>query len=475
MMAITRPPTPPSVPPPPEQPASPPGGSPPRRVRTPSTLGRALPVAALALVVLIIAYLIFSGSGSTTYQLILPNAYQLVRGNTVQVGGVPVGSVTNIVLDKNYQAKVTIQIKSSLAPLHHGTTAEVRTPSLSSVANRYVSLSPGPQSAPVYPTNAPLPVTVSKTVTDLDEVFNTFNPKTLKGLQDFLQGSAEQYAGAGIQLGKATELFSPALGATDHVFQQLVVDQPVFEHFLVETAKALTIIAARKEQLTDLIENANTTFKAVGDQQTELKEGLEELPATLHAGNQTFTELPPTLGALEELVNASKPTTKSLTLLLEKLRPLLVTGTPVVKNLALSFSRPGKNNDLTELAQAIPALAKALSTASPATVQSLKESIPVTAPFGPYSPDLAGTLRSFGQSASFYDADGHYAHVAPVFPSFDLGENNNLTPTSPQSALANLKTGQLRRCPGAATEPAADKSSPFVDGNLLNCDPAEVP
>ena len=246
MMAITRPPTPPSVPPPPEQTPGPPGPpAPPRRVRTPSTLGRVLPVAALALVVVIIAYLIFSGPGTATYQLILPNAYQLVRGNTVQVGGVPVGSVTNIVLTPNYQAKVTIQIKSSLAPLHHGTVAEVRTPSLSSVANRYVSLTPGPQSSPAYPTAAPLPVTVSKTVTDLDELFNTFNPKTLKGLQGFLRGSAEQYAGAGPQLGKATELFAPAIAATDHVFQQLTVDQPVFTHFLVETAKALTIIGAR--------------------------------------------------------------------------------------------------------------------------------------------------------------------------------------------------------------------------------------
>ena len=59
----------------------------------------------------------------------------------------------------------------------------MRTPSLSSVANRYVALSPGPQSSPAYPTGAPLPVSASETVTDLDEVFNAFNPKTLKGLQ----------------------------------------------------------------------------------------------------------------------------------------------------------------------------------------------------------------------------------------------------------------------------------------------------
>jgi hypothetical protein len=35
--------------------------------------------------------------------------------------------------------------------------------------------------------------------------------------------------------------------------------------------------------------------------------------------------------------------------------------------------------------------------------------------------------------------------------------------------------GQRRRCPGAATAPAADGSSPFVDGELLSCDPTEVP
>ena len=332
----------------------PPAGPPPRRVRRPTTLGRALPVAALAVVVLIIAYLIFSGSGTTTYQLILPNAYQLVRGNTVQVGGVPVGSVTNIELTKNFQAKVTIQIKSSLAPLHHGTVAEVRTPSLSSVANRYVALTPGPQSSPAYPTGAPLPVTVSKTVTDLDEVFNAFNPKTLKGLQGFLRAAPNSTpASARSSAGTPNSSHPPSRPPTTSS-QQLTADQPVFTKFLVETAKALTIIGARHEQLSDLIENANTTFKAVGDQQTELREGLQELPVTLHQGNITFTELPPTLAALEELVNTSKPTTKSLTTLLERLRPLVITATPVVKNFALSFSRPGKNNDLTELARGDP-------------------------------------------------------------------------------------------------------------------------
>ena len=102
--------------------------------------------------------------------------------------------------------------------------------------------------------------------------------------------------------------------------------------------------------------------------------------------------------------------------------------------------------------------------------------MPITAFFGPYAPDLAGTLRTFGQTSAYYDADGHYLRGSVVLPDFKLGENNTLTPaSSPQQALEGLKSGQLRRCPGGATEPAADGSSPFVDGELLSCDPSETP
>ena len=105
-------------------------------------------------------------------------------------------------------------------------------------------------------------------------------------------------------------------------------------------------------------------------------------------------------------------------------------------------------------------------------MQGEKESVPITAFFGPYSPDLVGTLRTFGQAGAYYDANGHYARVSPVFPDFTLGENNTLTPTSADRRRSRRsRPGQLRRCPGAATQPAADGSSPFVDSELLTCDP----
>ena len=108
-------------------------------------------------------------------------------------------------------------------------------------------------------------------------------------------------------------------------------------------------------------------------------------------------------------------------------------------------------------------------------MKALQESVPVTSFFGPYAPDLVGTLRTFGASTAYYDAAGHYLRLTSVVPDFKLGTNGNLTPANSAEVLANLKTGQLRRCPGAATLPASDGSSPFVDSELLSCDPSEVP
>jgi phospholipid/cholesterol/gamma-HCH transport system substrate-binding protein len=433
-------------------------------------------IGALIAVVVILLLLVLGGGGGKNYKLEFAEANQLVRGDQVQVGGVPVGSVKDIELTHNYTALVTIHVDSSLVPLHEGTTAEVRVPSLSSVANRYVALFPGPNNRAAIAAGSVLPASVTKPVTDLDQLFNTFNPQTRKGLSEFIQGMAAQYAGQGHNLGVTTEFFPPYLQSTDHFLAELSHDQPVFTSFLVETAKALTTIGARHEAFSSLIENANTTFGAIGSQQESLAQGLRELPRAFRSGNRAFAGAPATFTALKELVNASKPTSRPLTTLFTKLRPLLTQGTPVVSNFSLAFSRPGTNNDLTDYVRALPQLAAALSATEAPTIQSLRESVPITAFWGPYSPELEGTLREFGQGASYYDANGHYARLGPVFPDFSLGSNNTLKPAaSVAESLASLKGGQLRRCPGGATQPAADGSSPFTAGGVLSCEPAEHP
>lgn len=434
-----------------------------------------LAVGALGIVVLIVLYLLLSGGGGADYHLELQEAGQLVRGDQVQVGGVPVGSVTDITLTHDYKARATIHVDSSLAPLHAGTKAEIRVPSLTGVANRYIALTPGPNNKAALPSGTTLPASATAEVVDLDKLFNTLNPKTRTGLQQVIQGSAEQYAGAGLALGKSTEYFAPSFAALDHFFSELTRDQGTFTDFLVESAKALTTLAAHKESLTGLVEHGDQTFQAIGSQQSSLTSALRQLPVTLEAGNQTFTQLPSTLAALTRTINAQTPNNPALTTLFTRLRPLVTTGTPVVTNFSQAISRPGPSNDLTDAFAVIPQLARELTTASPNGVRALQESVPITSFFGPYAPELQGAARAFGQTTAYYDANGHYARVNPITPSFTLGAGNKLTPSSAQQGLEGLKTGQLRRCPGAGTQPAADGSAPFTNNGQLTCDPTQTP
>lgn len=468
-MATTVPPGPPASTPPPASP--PPLGPPPRRARN----VRFAAFGALAAVIVILLVLVLASNKSATYQLIFPEAGQLVRGDQVQVGGVPVGSIKDITLLHNYNVRITINVESSLAPLHQGTTAEIRVPSLSSVANRYIALSPGPNNRPALPSGSTLPTTATHGVVDLDQLFSIFNAKTRVGLQRLIQGSAEQYDGVAPQLQESSRYFPPALAAFDHVLAELGRDQNTFSSFLVESAKATTVLAAHGQQLTELVSHADTALGALASQQSNLAAGVKELPVTLKEGNRTFEQLPATLADLTKLVDASKPGAPLLGPFVTKLRPLVIAATPVLSDFSQAISKPGSSNDLTEAALALPGLAQALVTASPNGVRAAEESLPITALFGPYSPDLQGLIRSFGQSTAYYDANGHYARVAGLFPDFALGSEETLKPANPSQVVSGLKTGQLRRCPGAGTQPAADGSSPFTDNGQLGCDSTQTP
>ncbi len=478
-VATTTPPPPPVRPPLP-----PPGGGgrapePPQPISPPPrSVGRWVAAGALVVVVAAVAYIVFAGGGGASYKFELENDSQLVLGDQVEVGGVPVGSVTAIALTHNYRsALITIHIEGSLVPLHRGTTAQVRVPSLTTVAGRYVSLSPGPNNAPALPPGSTLPAGSSKGTTDLDQLFDTFNPSTRKGLQEYFVGEAEVYAGVSQVFGTDVEYFGPFLSSANHIFAEFSKDQRTFTNFLVYSAKALTTLAAHREELTDLVSNGDRGLEALGAEQASLQRGVAQLPGALAQGNRAFAQLPSTFAALRKLATVAGPDTKTLAPLFAKLTPLVREAGPVLHDLSLALSKPGPSNDLTDSALAMPTLAQELVNGSPSDVKALQESVPVTAFFGPYSPDLKGFVRTFGTSAGYYDANGQYARISAVFNNFKVGANNTLTSAAtPQEGLEGLHTRELRRCPGAGATPSpADGSAPFTDEGKLDCDPSQVP
>ncbi len=436
-------------------------------------MARILALAALIAAVALAALAMFGGGDEYKVKAVFQNAGQLVPGNEVRVGGQPIGSISDIELDNRADAIVTMDIGDAVAPLHEGTTATIRATSLSGITSRYISLKPGPNNADELEDGGQIGADETSAPVDLDTLFNTLDPKTRAGLRNFIRGSGTQYDSRGVEAGQSIQYFGPFLGSTSRLTQELALDQQVFEQFVKDGADTVSAIASRRADLTDLVSNTNSAMRAIGDENVSLQRALELLPSTLRKANTTFVNLRNTLDDLDKLVNESKPNTKELTPFFKALRPLVHDARPTVADLRDLIRSPGPNNDLIELTAKQPRLAELTASVFPRAIRTFDRSDPVISYARPYIPDLSGWLTKFGQVAAYYDANGHYARVQPVFaPTRFDRDLNQLIGVSPFDRLNPYTRDSRPDCPGGATEPTPDGSAPWA---VNGCEPTATP
>ena len=475
-------------------------------------------MAAIGIAVVVVAVILLGGGSSYQVKAIFSNASQLVTGDQVEVAGNSVGSISNIALTPNGQARITFSIdNSAYTPLHQGTEATVRLASLSGIANRYIDLRLGSANEPKIQSGGVIPLQDTTSAVDIDELFNTLNPPTLKGLQNLIQGTASQYAGKGAEAQAAWQYLNPAVAASSTLFQELDRhDGGDFTSFVTQSSKLLGTIATRQADLSALVKNLGTTTEALASQKTALGQAIQRLPGFMALADTTFVNLRNSLDALTPLVNASKPVAPKLQKFLVQLRPLAQNAVPTVKNLAslicsrgnqpCSASVPG-NNDLLQLLELSAQLADQTcgttgSTSScngtlaadgaqrlgafPESTAALNNSTPELATARPYAVDLTGWFEGFSHPGGT-DVNGNFSRVAPVVGVGSI-ENGalNVLPSFLDPVLRQvlafggtgsnstsgglLTTGQGDRCPGSM-----ERGSTYYPEQGYPCNPSETP
>lgn len=430
-------------------------------------------MAALALAIGVVAYLV-TRSDSYAYRFQFTDAGQLVTGDLVRIGGTQAGTVDSISLTANGLAQVGVSIDSGFGPLRAGTTATIRSPGLTSVASRYVDISPAPTFRPALPDHAVIPTTATSGIVDIDEVFAALDANTREGLRRLIRGFGTWYGGKSSQANLTARYFPPALQAYSKLFSQIDAGTPILNEFITQTSAALGEIDQRAPQLTDLISQARVTAQALSSDNRSLSQALVDLPPALTKGSATFDRLRTrTLPALARLIDATRPVTRPLTSFLPRLNPVLQEAVPTFALLKAMFDQPGPNNDLYDALAALPQLARAVSGDFPRAITALNRSTPIFEFARPYIPDLVAWVANWDGIFAPYDANGHYARTVPVLGAFnfaDSGQGGTLTQTPPglRGSGGPLQTGILQRCPGAAISPPADHSAPFVDSGPLS-------
>jgi phospholipid/cholesterol/gamma-HCH transport system substrate-binding protein len=451
-------------------------------------IGRAAAIAAVLLAVVAVFVIVLGGGGSN-YKVtaVFQNASQIVSGDLVEVSGTSIGTVGTIKLTPDGLAQIELDINdSAYEPLRQGTTATVRESSLSSIANRYIDLNLPASNARTIANGGVILTNHTSSEVDLDELFNTFNAPTRKGLQNLIQGSAAEYAGAGKKAQAAWQYLNPAIASSSMLFSEVNRNTAKFSDFLTKTAGLVSDIATRQGDLSGLIQHLETTTNALANQHVSLGTSIQRLPAFMTLADRTFTNLRTALTDLTPLVNDSKPVAPKLQKLLVQLKPLAEDSVPTVKDLSSIINRPGANNDLIELTKLAVPLAgvtvnnihadgKKRRGAFPESTIALSESTPELAFARPYAVDLTGWFEGYSHPGTI-DANGGSSRVAPVVGAFSA--NNNTLAAIP---LANrllsvltstglLVSGQGDRCPGSM-----ERGALYYPESGYPCNPAEVP
>jgi phospholipid/cholesterol/gamma-HCH transport system substrate-binding protein len=334
-------------------------------------------LAALAVAVIAV-FLLLGAGGEDEYEVTaeFENAGQLVKGNQVVVGGVPAGTVNEIELGPQGQALVTFTVTEEYVPLRRGTTATVRSPSLSQIAGRQVQLTLPPDSSRGDVIESGETLTRSETVSavDLDQIFNTLSPKTIRDFKHVIQGFEESYDGVGEQANKGFHYLNPFLSTSRRLFGELLFDQRALESLIVDGAKLSGAVAERAPDVSALVGNLNRMMGAIGARKEQLASAISQLPGFMRTANTTFVNLRAALDDVDPLVDASKPVAVRLRPFFAEFRAAAADAVPTVRDLDAVVKRSGEANDLVELTRLQPRLADvALGSGAPDCGQDANE------------------------------------------------------------------------------------------------------
>ena len=297
---------------------------------------------------------------------------------------------------------------------------------------------------------------------DLDEVLDTLTPATRSALQEIIEGSAAQYAGAARQIDESIPYVSPTLAAADHILAQLDHDQPAFTQFVAATANTVTRSPPARPQLGALVGNADQTFGVVGAQSAALTAGC--------ASCRTRCVRATARSPISTRPSPRSPSSSTRPARHDDARPPPARAHPAAR----AGQRPGAEPQPGHLAAGTGQRSHRACPGPPGAQRGRRCARPPTPPRRCTQADAdrgrssrrthpTSSARCAAPSAESPPTTTPTATTRAshrVFADFAPSSGGTLSPVNPLTGLAALQTGQTRRCPGRGRGVAAGRIRP---------------
>ena len=359
----------------------------------------------------------------------LPSGGKLVKGNEVRTGGFRVGVVQDIkpktVTEQGKRksvALVKLKLDKTVEPLATDTKLRVRP--RSALGLKYVELTPG-RSSQAYKPGDTIPLANTSEPLELENVFDTFQPKTREDIRTSTEGFGDAFTGRGQSINTAIEALNPFFKHLTPVMRTLADPDTQLDQFFLQLGRSAAQVAPVAEVNAVLFTRMADTFAAISRDPAALQATIEKSPPTEDAAISSFRVQRPFLADFADLSVRLRPSVRQLPVSLPRINRAIKVGTPVLPKTV------GLNRDLRDLSREV--LKRFKDPTTILTLRDLNTALTVAQPALDYiapfqtvcnyanyfltglgehmsqiSPDGAGTVQNQGlKFANFFQANGY--------------------------------------------------------------------
>ena len=342
-------------------------------------------------------------------------ATELASNAQVTIAGVNVGHVVSVKLDRGTGLdRAVLQIDTRYVPRPTGTRAILRQKTL--LGETYVALSAGNPHGPKLRDGATLPRAQVAPTVQLDQILNTFDPRTRRAFQTWMVQGGIALTNRGQQFNAALADLYPFATNVDSVLSVLHRQGAATTTLLADGGQVFSALSKSPAQLQSFVSNSNQVFSATAARDVSLAATIRAFPAFLRQTRSTIDRL-------SRFASTAKP-------LVDELHPAAVALTPALRS--LNTVAPELRTLMTDVAP----LTSAANTGFPALRRFLAESVPFLTQLKPYlgnvvpainyidlyRRELAGffansTASTQGIAGSAYGGNLHYLRLSnPINP-----------------------------------------------------------
>jgi phospholipid/cholesterol/gamma-HCH transport system substrate-binding protein len=276
---------------------------------------------------------------SHTYRIEMYNAFGLVDGSDVRIGGVNAGTVTGLDVNAKKRAVATVSLSGPLSVLGKDTHCASEPQSL--IAEYFIDCTP---KGPPLPDGGEIPASRVRMTVQNDLVLNTLRTSYRDRLAMIINEFGTGLAGNAHSLNQAIRLGSPALLNLRKVLDILARQNATIRDLNVNSDRIIGKLASNRTNVVRFIQTAGRTAAAAAAQRDDLRANfanlddfLRQLGPTALALRNTAIQSTPLLrdlhGAapgLNALAVNLPPFNRSASSSLHALGPAAVTGRKVV-------------------------------------------------------------------------------------------------------------------------------------------------